>query len=115
MRTRSVVVEHSPLDRWTAEPSVSVAVRDGETVLLDLRVGAYYVLNETGGTIWGALRRGGEAGVTLGDVVGVLEAEYDAPAEQIRGDVAAMLARWVRDRLVHRVPASRVPARRVSA
>ena len=66
MPTRPVVAEHSSLVRWSAAPSVSVAVRDCETVLLDVRAGAYYVLNETGGAIWAALRRGGGVGAPIG-------------------------------------------------
>jgi hypothetical protein len=103
MPTRPVVAEHSPLVRWSAVPSVSVAVRDRETVLLDVRAGAYYVLNETGGAIWAALHRGGVVGATLGEVLDALEAEYDAPAERMQPDVVALLARWEGDRLVRRV------------
>jgi Coenzyme PQQ synthesis protein D (PqqD) len=97
------VAEHSSLVRWSVAPSVSVAVRDRETVLLDVRGGAYYVLNETGGAVWAVLRRGGGVGATLGEVLEALVAEYDASAERMQPDVVALLARWEGDRLVRRV------------
>ena len=67
-------------------------------MLLDRRGGAYYVLNETGGTVWALVRR--ESGATVAELVDALMREYELPADVLRADVAALLARLEADRLV---------------
>jgi hypothetical protein len=87
-------------ESWAAAASVAVATTNGETVLLDWRRGKYFVLNETGGVVWRLVRRAG--GATFAEMVAAVDAEYDAPVERVRVDVAALLERLRRDRLVSR-------------
>jgi Coenzyme PQQ synthesis protein D (PqqD) len=89
-------------ESWVAAASVAVATTNGETVLLDWRRGKYFVLNETGGVVWRLARRAG--GATVAEIVAAVDAEYDAPVERVRVDVAALLERLRRDRLVSRAP-----------
>lgn len=71
----------------------------GETVLLDLDSGHYFDLDETGGRIWAAL----ETGQPTRELVRALAEEFDAPAERIGADVAALLAELERAGLIVRV------------
>jgi Coenzyme PQQ synthesis protein D (PqqD) len=84
-------------ESWVAAGSVAVATTHGETVLLDRQRGQYFVLNESGGVVWELVRRPG--GATVAEMVAALDAEYDAPMEQMRGDVVALLGRLRRARL----------------
>ena len=72
-----------------AKPAKDVLFRDlgGETVLLDTASGSYFGLNEVSARIW-ALLAGGE---TVGGTLATLEAEYDAPAEQLRADLLTLV------------------------
>ncbi|WP_120077427.1 PqqD family protein [Aurantiacibacter odishensis] len=60
----------------------------GETVLLDLQAGTYFGLNETGGLIWQYL---GDEPRKFSDICSHVLAEYDAPAEAVESDVAALM------------------------
>lgn len=79
----------------TAEHVVSTQQADA-TVLLDVRAGTYYTLNEVGGRIWACLCEG----VPVGAVVERLAAEFDVPAEQLSGDVADFVEQLDRSKLV---------------
>jgi hypothetical protein len=87
-------------ESWGAVASVTAATAHGETVLFDRDGGKYFTLNETGGVIWRLVRRPG--GATIGEIVRAMDAEYDAPMEQLRADAATLLGRLLRDRLVVR-------------
>ena len=86
----------SPERRFrTAEHVFSTQQADA-TVLLDVRGGTYYTLNEVGGRIWACLSEGASVGV----VVDRLAAEFDVPAEQLSGDVASFVEQLDRSRLI---------------
>lgn len=70
----------------------------GEAVLLDPDAGLYFGLNEVGTRVWNLL--GG--GATLGAVHAILQEEYDAPAERIWEDLAALAGELLAHRLVER-------------
>ncbi len=79
-----------------------VGTRQGDTtVLLDVNGGMYYTLNEVGGRIWELL---GE-GVALPAIVERLREEYDAPAETLVADTAALIDRLLGVKLIR--PAGR--------
>lgn len=79
----------------TAEHVFSTQQADA-TVLLDVRGGNYYTLNEVGGRIWACLSEG----VSVGTVVERLAAEFDVPAEQLSGDVANFVEQLDRSKLI---------------
>lgn len=59
----------------------------GEMVLLDLASGLYFGLDPVGSRIWDHLS---EAPRSLAEVCDMVEAQFDAPREQIERDVAAL-------------------------
>jgi hypothetical protein len=87
-------------ESWGAVASVTAATAHGETVLLDQARGKYFALNESGGIVWRLVRR--PQGATIAEIVGAVEAEYDAPVARVRADVVALLTRLLRDGLVVR-------------
>jgi len=79
----------TPLPRGRVRPAPDVVFRElgGEMVLLNLKSGVYYGLNETGTQMWTLL-------VELKDpgrVVEALEREYAASREQLEGDLRELL------------------------
>jgi coenzyme PQQ synthesis protein D (PqqD) len=68
-------------------PDVRTADTDDGTVLLQLRTGRYWQLNNTGGYILRELL----AGNLPGDVATGLAARYDIEPERARRDVAALI------------------------
>jgi hypothetical protein len=64
----------------------------GEAILIHLRTGVYYSLNEVGTVFWEAL----DGTRTLRDCAERIAQEYDAPVEQVEADlieIAGDLAR----------------------
>jgi hypothetical protein len=72
-----------------------------EAVLLNLKDGVYFSLNEVGTRMVRLLREHGN----LDLVVATLEAEYEAPPEQIRADMVTLLEEMVSHGLAERVEA----------
>jgi pyrroloquinoline quinone biosynthesis protein D len=65
-------------------------------VLLTPDTGEYYTLNEVGGRIW-ELADGTRTAAEIG---GVLQEEYEAPAEEIAADVLEVLGELAQEGLV---------------
>lgn len=74
--------------RITLSPEVLFRELDGEAVMLDLETECYYGLDEVGTRIWQLFAQCGE---TEGVVTQML-AEYDVEEEQLRHDLAILLA-----------------------
>ena len=79
----------TPLPRGRVRPARDVVFRElgGEMVLLNLKSGVYYGLNESGTQMWTLL-------VELKDpgrVVEALEREYAASRAQLEGDLRELL------------------------
>lgn len=55
---------------------------EGEAVILNLDDGCYYSLNKVGTRIWEAI----DKKKTLGEIVGLLNREYQAPEKQLKKD-----------------------------
>jgi hypothetical protein len=72
-----------------------------EAVLLNLKDGVYFSLNEVGTRMVQLLRKHGD----LDLAVATLEAEYEAPRAQIRADMVTLLEEMVSHGLVERVEA----------
>lgn len=90
-----------PLGRRTDRPfersaDVSVARHGEKLVLMDLAGEQFYSLDQVAGRIWDLLAEP----ATTDRLAERLGAEYDAPIEAIRADVAECLAGLARDGLV---------------
>jgi hypothetical protein len=71
--------------------SGEVLFRDvgGEAVILDLRSGQYFGLNEIGNLIWSMVARRRP----LEEIVEALLAEYDTSADRVRADLGELIDR----------------------
>lgn len=69
----------------------------GEMVLLDLASGLYFGLDPVGTRVWDKLS---DAPSTLAEVCDVIEAEYDAPRDQIERDVIALAEQFTQKNLI---------------
>ncbi len=58
-----------------------------EVVLLDLDAGTYFSLDEVGGRVWELC----DGARTVTEILAVVVAEYDAPADVIEADVNRLL------------------------
>lgn len=73
----------SPDDRVCPTDQVVVRELSGESVILDLKSGVYFGLNEVGTRAWGLLA----TGRSLRDVNAVLTSEYDAASADIEREL----------------------------
>lgn len=69
---------------------------NGEAVVLSLKNGKYYGLNEVGMTIWGIVREGG----TLEEIEEAVISEYDVDPETCRREVSGFVNNLVDEGLV---------------
>ena len=76
-------------DRFLHPPHVIEASNGDTTVLLDLRHGMYYTLNDIGGTIWRLLGQGASADT----IAQRLLDEYEVPVDRLQADVASTVER----------------------
>jgi len=67
-----------------------------EVVVLDLRRGEYFSLNEVGARVWDAL----SSGATLREVIETLAVDYDTSVTQLSVDVLAVVEDLLRRELV---------------
>lgn len=74
--------------RYHASDDVVAREVGGELVLLDLASGLYFGLDPVGGRVWQTLS---ETSATLGELVDVIEAEFDAPRDVIEQDLVQLL------------------------
>lgn len=71
-------------DLFLASDDVVSREVGGEFVLLDLASGMYFGLDPVGGRIWELLS---DRAHSLAELCDVIEAEFDAPREQIESDM----------------------------
>jgi hypothetical protein len=69
----------------------------GEMVLLDLASGLYFGLDPVGSRIWNRLS---EEPCSLAELCDLIEAEFDAPRDQIEGDIVALALEFSEKKLV---------------
>ena len=69
---------------------------DDEVILLDPDTGNYYTLDDIGGRIWELC----DGSRSPDEIAQVLSVEYEAPVDQIRGDVNELLGELRESRLV---------------
>ena len=84
-----------------AIPDVLSSAFEYETVLLDLRDGVYYTLDEVGARIWQLVQRP----VSIPDICKTIRTEFEVAAERCDEDVRA-LAHNLLDRGLVRVESS---------
>mgnify|MGYP000038247878 FL=1 len=84
-------------DRFTVSNEVVSREVGGELVLLDLASGQYFGLDTVGGRIWELLS---ERPHTLAELCDSIEAEFDAPREQIESDLVALAAQLSEQELI---------------
>jgi len=72
----------------------------GEMVLLDLASGLYFGLDPVGSRIWELLSQNS---CTLAELCDAIEAEFDAPREQIESDVIALTEQFSEKKLIRTV------------
>jgi hypothetical protein len=75
----------------TVPPDVLVQELQGESVLLNLKSGRYFGLDEVGTRMWAALT----AAESLQAACDALLAEYDVDAERLRDDLRALVEKLV--------------------
>jgi pyrroloquinoline quinone biosynthesis protein D len=86
--------------RLTRRDNVLTQETSDGLVLLDPDGGEYFSLNEVGSRVWELC----DGTRTVGDVVGVLAEEFDAPGETIRDDVLELLEELAAEGLVTEAP-----------
>lgn len=64
---------------------------DGEAVLLDLASETYFGLNEVGTKVWELL----ESSPTLGEIVSLLQSEYEVESARAESDVLDLATRLI--------------------
>ncbi len=84
-------------DRFTVSQDVVAREVGGELVLLDLASGQYFGLDSVGGRIWELLS---ERPYELSELCDCIEAEFDAPREQIEADLIALAAQLCEQELI---------------
>ena len=68
-------------------PNVFLRKFDLEAIVLDMRVGEYFSLNEIGVRVWSEIEKGNDL---VASIEG-LASEYDAPKQQIEADVKLLV------------------------
>ena len=68
----------------------------GESVILNLKTGLYYGLNEVGAKIWDHI----QAPKTFQELCEAITAEYEVAAEECSQDVQALLEEMIQAKLV---------------
>jgi hypothetical protein len=83
-----------------AEPGVSAKIMEGEAIFINLLSGLYYRLDGAGGAMWSLL----EAGHTIGETATTVAEWYGVPESRAAGDVRAIAARLLEEKLVVLAP-----------
>jgi len=86
--------------RFQASEDVVAREVAGEMVLLDLSSGLYFGLDPVGSRIWERLSAGA---CSLAEVCDAIEAEFDAPRNQIDQDVRALFADLANRKLINQL------------
>ncbi len=85
-------------ERFQVSDDVIAREVAGEMVLLDLASGLYFGLDPVGSRIWERLSDGP---CTLADVCDLIEAEFDAPRDQIERDIVALAHQFTEKKLIN--------------
>lgn len=75
---------------------VAAKVIDGEAIIMNLSNGLYFSMDQVGSAIWKMV----EAGFNIDEMVGSLDARFDADAETVRADVNRLVSELLAENLV---------------
>ena len=89
----------SPSSRLRHSPNATFQVIADEAILIHLRTGVYYSLNEVGTVLWNLL----DGSRTLAECAATIAAEYAAPPDVIERDVLDLAADLVAEGLAERI------------
>jgi hypothetical protein len=81
-------------------PGVVFQEVEGETVLLELDAGRYWVLDDVGTRCWELLSEHGD----VGRVVAAMLSEFDVDEATLRADISALVERLIEAKLVIAAP-----------
>ena len=88
-------------------PEVVAETIEDEVIVIHLKTGTYYSLRSTGAAVWGLL----EAGASVEESAGAMQARYEGDPELIAGSVVALVEQLVKEELVVAgEPAAKAPA-----
>lgn len=71
-----------------------------EAILIHMKTGVYYSLNQVGTSFWQLM----DGSRTLADCAAALAKEYDAPVDEIQGDISEVADDLMREGLAEVVP-----------
>jgi hypothetical protein len=86
-------------DRFSVANDVHARQFDGEIVILHLRAGKYFGLNDVGALVWQSLL----AGASVSDVIVRLRGEYDVDETTLSGDILTLVEQLLERNLVVKV------------
>lgn len=100
LRTLSRLLSLSPSAerRYRARDGIVATQQADTTILMDLHSGRYYSLNPVGALVWSAFA----GGASVDEVKARVQAEFDAPPEQLARDVEAFVKTLRDAKLVRR-------------
>lgn len=91
--------------RFARRAGCTACELDGETVVMSVRQGAYYTLDEVATRVWQLLAEP----QTLDELVARLTTEYDVAADACRGDVHELLTDLRHEGLVEVIARAATP------
>ena len=94
-------MSYSDDQRFIASADALARVLDGELVMLDLKSGTYFGMNEVGARIWEILT----AGENIGSAMETLMSEFAVDPSTLREDIASLLLQLVERDLIQPVEA----------
>jgi Coenzyme PQQ synthesis protein D (PqqD) len=83
-------------ERLRRQEGVITQEVEGQTILLRVEDGGYYAIDEVGAAIWELC----DGILPVGEIVGKLSLEFDAPEETIQADVLEFVLDLRRERLL---------------
>jgi len=86
---------------WRISREVRATYSEDGAVLLDINKGLCYGLNTVAARIWVTIETS-QTGITLDDIVGALETQFEVPRHKLVNDIATYLSRLEHMGLVQR-------------
>jgi hypothetical protein len=93
------------------EARIAAEVVDGEALVIDLTTGVYYSMDKVAGVIWALI----EQRYSLGEIIEIVSARYNIPAEQAQADVAQMVSTLLQEELIMPADGDRLPGEALPA
>ena len=94
-------MSYSDEQRFVASEDALARVLDGELVMLDLKSGTYFGMNEVGARVWEILT----TGANIAAAIEILLTEFAVEKATLRADVQTLLAQLIEQGLIQPVEA----------